>query len=748
VHKIIAGNKRILWQVSFILLGCSWLLGPAINRLLPPRAALISEYEMPGRPYSWLFRLCDILAALLLLIAAAYIYKKQSDRKSFIYPALIGVSILMLIDPLVTADCVQQANKCIGVSSLGNTIHGLESILVALLIFSLSVYDAARRKAIVSTYYMALQLVFAILLLTHIVDNYNYAALGQFVYQFLTVVWLAWFVVSMQPKAAARADKFQRYARHALAAWTYLNGIFAIIISLSHIHLLGFLRNVYFANNTAWLAQYGVVVGVSMLYVSRHLARGEHRARQLILIIFFAEVVKYSVIAPDADLLVLYAVTFATLFSFRQYFMRGSVSLSRHARLQEAGIILTGILVAVGVITAVLLRDHRHAQIALHSLDHFEDFVLFHDHAPHHLVRSSLLAHTAAALIAGTVFFVLWALFRPIKVVPATANGTERKLARHLLERVGQSSEDYFKILPSGQEYYWSANRRSFIAYKVTKTVVFALADPIASSSKQQANLLQDFTSHWHAYGYRVCFLLIPDGSVGLYQQAGLNTLQIGANAVVNVQEFADNTIKSKWWRWQINRGNKAGYTYHRSKAPHTLSLLRQAKAVSIVWLSRPGHREQGFTLGNYSHEYMKDCTIHYVTDKEGKMVAFANELPIFNHGKQTTVDLMRFLPDYNNAMPFLLANLIINTAEKQQFSHFDLGFVPLATMQNRLAAVVKFLGSKRFSSTGLAQFKNKFEPRWHNCFIAYDGDITDLASIALNMEEVIKPSNGPYDEL
>ncbi|MDB5175513.1 MAG: hypothetical protein JWM81_371 [Candidatus Saccharibacteria bacterium] len=739
VHKVLH-NKRILWQISFILLGSSWLLGPALNHLLSPRTALISEYEMPGKPFSWLFRISDILAALLLLWAVGYMVKKQQKPKNFIYSWLAAISILMLIDPIATASCVQVASKCITESTMSNYIHGVESILVAVIIFGLSAYDALHRKVLVSTYFMAFQLTFGILLITNVVSHYNYAALGQFTYQFITIIWLAWFVMSMQPQTVIRTERFQQYARLVFAVWTYLNGIFAIIISLSHIHLLGFLRNVYFANNTAWLAQYGVLVGISMLYVSRHLTRGEYRARQLVLIVLFFEVIKYSVIAPDVDLLALYAITFVTLFACRQYFMRGSVRLSRNARLQEAGILLTGVLVALGLVITVLLRDHHHAQIALHSLDHFEDFVLYHDQAPRHLVRSSLLAHTAAALLVGTVLFVLWSLFRPIKVVPETAGYAERQRARKLLEQVGQSSEDYFKVLSAGQEYFWSADRRSFIAYKVSKSVVFALADPVGPSYKKRVELLQSFTAYWHAHGYRVCFLLIPEQSLALYQASNLNTMQIGANAIVDVQAFASKTIKSKWWRWQTNRGTKAGYRYQSAQAPHPVALLQQTQRISDAWLARPAHREQGFTLGSYRPSYLQECTIHYITDQNGHMVAFANELPIFNHGIQTTVDLMRFLPDYNNAMPFLLANLIIDASQEQHFSKFDLGFVPLATMENRLATAVKFVGSKRFSSSGLAQFKNKFEPSWHNCYIAYDGDITDLASIALAMEEVIKP--------
>lgn len=149
---------------------------------------------------------------------------------------------------------------------------------------------------------------------------------------------------------------------------------------------------------------------------------------------------------------------------------------------------------------------------------------------------------------------------------------------------------------------------------------------------------------------------------------------------------------------------------------------------------------ERGFALGHFDEDYLAKCVIHYLTGANGKVVAFANELPQFQPRTVKTIDLLRYDPGADKAMPFLLASLIKDTAETESAIRiFDLGFVPFARAKGPLLAIAKTFSGDKFSAKGLEQFKNKFDPRWQPNYMAYDGDLGDLAVIALNIEKVME---------
>jgi phosphatidylglycerol lysyltransferase len=742
LQKLFADRKATAWQLMFLLSGTIWLFAPFLNPALSPHTTLISEFESPMQSFSLLFRFGDLMASVLLFGAILYVRSKPKVLGIKISPLLYVVAACMFLDAIATTNCQVIGRECTENINFSFYVHAFESVLGGTALLLLSLHDSFSRKRLTSTVFLVFQISYGIFNLTKLADTYSFGTLSQYVYVSLTITYLAWYVVSLLPARSVVDAPRTRFIRRAFTAWAYANGIFAILLSLAHIRMFGFFRNVYFGYDTAWLSQYGVLTGITMLYVSRHLSRGEHRARQLLLVLLFAEVLKNAVLSQHPILLVLYGLTFAILFVSGGSFTRGSIALSWHARFQEIGIVIAGILAAIAAVGLTLIHDHRHFEVVRNAINDFGNFELYYDKVPPHLLRSSLLAHTFTALIFGTILIILWSLFRPVRQKPENTTFFERTEMRNLLTKTANSSEDYFKLWPADKDYFWNAERTACIAYKISKSVVFVLADPIASTPAERAILLRAFMSYWKARGYRICVLLVSEPSIDLYKEVGFTTLQIGSNALVDSVQFAETTARNKWWRWQTNRGKKAGYEYRVSTAPHPVSLLTELKSVSDAWLTRPGHREQGFALGSYSDTYMQDSTIHYVVDATGSMIAFANELPIFNKLPLTTVDLMRFLPESNNAMPFLLTNTITGIGSKGTYRYFDLGFVPLANMDTLVSKIAKFAGAGRFSAAGLEQFKNKFEPEWQKCFIAYDGDVADLAIIGLTIEEAMKPSD------
>jgi lysylphosphatidylglycerol synthetase-like protein (DUF2156 family) len=719
----------LLWQILLILLGTTWLWAPHLNHNLSYRTALISQYETGFQPYSWLFRAGDFLAGSLVLVMGRFMFQRTAPKISGWLMVAIGAG--MMLDPLLATTCRQVGSACQEYFSLPFLLHAIETTITSLSFFALGVYDAYVRKRLVSVVFVIFQVVYGLLFVSQLANQQHFNTISQYVYEVTLIVWLAWFGRDyLRPNNFPFKKRELSLVKDTTAAWAFLNGILAILISLAHIHLLGRLKAFYFAGDNAWLAQHGVVVGILMLYLSRHLARGERRARQIFLAVVGIEALKYSLVSPHPLLMMSYLLTFCALFVFRDDFRRGTVPMTWRMRLREVYFMLASLLAAALAALVSLDRDSRVATITGRTFDNFFDYAAGRDSHPSHL-RSVLLAHTITAFIITAAAILLWILFRPYRTRRGV--GRDYALIETTLKKYSVSSEDFFKLWPKDKDYFWSKDG-AFIAYRRAGPIVFGLADPVGKNSGKALN---DFLEWARDRRLRACFMPVYTSSQKLYEKANLALLQIGSSAVIDIGHFLNVTANDKWWRWKRNRAEKRGYSYGVSEAPHAADFLKQLGSVSRAWLHIGGHAERGFALGYFNEDYLNQCRVHYLKDGGGQVIAFANQLPQFNNLRTATIDLLRYSPEHDDSMPYLLLGAI-GSMDKEGFEYFDLGFVPFAKAEGPLLSIAQALGGSRFSSKGLEQFKDRFDPDWQPNYIAYDGDLADLALVALNIERVM----------
>jgi phosphatidylglycerol lysyltransferase len=724
-----ARAKILLWQFLFLIAATTWLWAPHLNHSLSNRTTLISQYEVPGEPFSWLFRAGDILAGLLLISAAYGLLR--SLRHKVIASLLLVIGVGFTLDPILTTTCRHVLDACTEYYSAAFVLHAIETVTTASAIFLLGANDWAKRRRLVSASFVLFQVAYGVFFITQYASDHQINTLSQYFYQLSVIVWLAWFYRSIRlgDGVAASGSRESAIAKNAVSVWAFLNGLVALLLGLTHSHVSDRIRGLYFAGNSQWLAGHGVFVGVVMVYLSRHLARGELRARQIFLAITGVEVLKYAVVTPNPWLLSLYSLTFAALFILRDDFDRGSVAVTVRVRIRDALFIVIGLLLTVAAALLIIRQDPDRSAAVAQSIDHFFDYTIGQK-IPRGHMRGAVFARTESVFLVTGVGAVLWALFRPYKTTETQTMDTE--LVRSLLERHSTSSEDYFKLWPADKQYYFNQSQSGFIAYRTHGPVSLALADPV-SARPQKHKIISEFIALNRSLRLRTCFLPITPDSLPLYEDAGLEPLQIGASALISTEKFLQETARDKWWRWKNNQAAKSGYEYQQAVPPHSGRLLQQLKAVSDAWLTIDGHVERGFALGYFDESYMQACTIHYLQDETGKLIAFTNQVPNFPAVKTATVDLLRYLPEVN-AMPHLLFKTI-ESVHESGFSMFDLGFVPFASTTGPIQTIARLLNGDRFSSKGLEQFKNKFDPDWQPYYLAYDGDIADLALIALNLD-------------
>jgi lysylphosphatidylglycerol synthetase-like protein (DUF2156 family) len=725
-----------LWQVAYLLFATSWLFAPFLNYNLSDRETLINQFSIPGMPYAWLFRSCEFIAGCLLVFIAFQLYlKKRRMSLPVILVALIGVATIITV--LVPTTCTIVDSVCAEYLSPQLVVHRIVTALSAGSLFILAGWDAWKNKNVPSNIFFGLQIVVGLIFFSHLADIYDVSTISQFLYQGVSVVWIAWFVTN-QLREKQKINLFrQNFIIKALAVWIGLQAIGAILLGVAHIDYFSNFKGLYFGDDAALLGNYGIVVGVCLLYICRHIARGERRAWQLVLVILGLEILKYAAILPHPVILGLYIATFIFVFVSKRYFSRGLVAQTWRSKVYDTAVIIGGVLIAT-VVVGYILSYTRLDGVVDQALTHTQGVISRTHRFTQEHTLNKIETRAGEALVLATLWFILWTLFRPANLINSGVSKQELQEVQDVLDGASRSTEDFFKTWPHDKEYFWSEDRDAFIAFKVVGPIAFALADPIASNSVRQKKLLEEFITYCQEHGWRACFLLISEMSKPMYEKAGLRSMQIGASAVINIQDYVDQTSSNKWWRWQRNKGKKMNYQYEVLTPPHSATTLNNLKKVSDEWLKRGGHREEGFALGYFDEEYLQRCRLHTLRDEQGHIVAFVNEMPVFNNLPQTTIDLIRFVDDAPNANNYLLYNVLHQLDTENKFKFFDIGFVPLAQMKGRVANIARTLGANRFSASGLEQFKGKFVPDWRPNYIAYDGDLGDLALIALHLERAM----------
>jgi phosphatidylglycerol lysyltransferase len=289
-------------------------------------------------------------------------------------------------------------------------------------------------------------------------------------------------------------------------------------------------------------------------------------------------------------------------------------------------------------------------------------------------------------------------------------------------------------LWPEDKSYFFSSDQKAFIAYSIKRKVAICMGDP-AGAAKSINSLLKEFKQYCLDNGWIIAFIQTNHKYHRAYTAIGLHSILIGADAVINLEYFTNSTIHNKYFRNLVNRYNKNGLEVDAYPPPHDSKLIKELNKVSESWITLPHRKEWSFLTGRFEKDYLQYATLYVLRDKQGKALAFANELPSFKPGF-TTIDLMRHNSDAPTNSMDLLFIRIMQIKNKEGYSGFNLGMSPLDgkpfadnLFANLLILLYKksdiFIGFK-----GLHQFKAKYEPKWEPRYVWYQGSPARLPQI------------------
>ncbi len=338
--------------------------------------------------------------------------------------------------------------------------------------------------------------------------------------------------------------------------------------------------------------------------------------------------------------------------------------------------------------------------------------------------------------------FLIYTFIRPY--IFKTNNSPDENLAAsELVSQFGNSPLDYFKTY-SDKLLFFSENKKSFIAYRVSDNFAVALENPVAENQNEIKTCIAQFDRFCYDSGLKSIFYRVPEESIQIYRSLGKKTLFVGQSGIVDLQTFSLEGQSRKSLRNALNKIKEKELKATIQNPPIKDGLLQKLKSVSDEWLNNTEREEIIFSQGMFVWDELKMQTILTVENAEEKIIAFLNIIPDYVKG-EGTYDLIRKSNDApNGIMDFLLVELF-SYLKSQNYTSVNLGLAPMSGLQeprNFPEKSMKYAYERIRSFShykGLRDFKEKFSPVWQNEYLVYSHDY-DLLQIPAALTKVIKP--------
>jgi lysyl-tRNA synthetase class 2 len=497
----------------------------------------------------------------------------------------------------------------------------------------------------------------------------------------------------------------------------------------------------------ASVAVVGIGVGCGLLVMARGLRRRKHRALIATVALLGAAIAVH--LARGTELIqaaVSAAVVVVLLLGRRQFVGRPDPSSRSAIPLSLFGLgFAAWLLGAVTLITDhhELVRPWTGAGVLQQSLLGMAGIS-----GPLRFVNADAAAESryllaGLGMLAGLAALgVLLHSSAPIK----TANDSDRHRIRALLAQHGQVDSLGYFATRGDKSYVFSATGKAAVAYRVKTGVCLAAGDPIGDV-EAWPGAIEAWLQLTQQRAWIPAVLAASETGAAAYHRSGLDALEIGDEAVVEVADFTLDGRAMRSVRQAVNRARRAGYEVRIDPVWDLDPTHRmQAEQLSQRW--RRGSPERGFSmaLSRFAADEDPDCLIVQARNYLGELVAVLQFVPWGNDG--LSLDLVRRHPELENGVMELMIAELLASAPGRGVTRVSLNFAVFRSSLARgerigagpfLRAWVRLLlvASRWWQIASLYRANAKFRPAWEPRFICFAlaRDLGPIIGAALALE-------------
>jgi lysyl-tRNA synthetase, class II len=352
------------------------------------------------------------------------------------------------------------------------------------------------------------------------------------------------------------------------------------------------------------------------------------------------------------------------------------------------------------------------------------------------------------ALVGLTVVLSARALYLWLRPVSdrIRQSAEERRVVGQLVRSHGEDSLAFFS-LRRDKNYFFSASRESFLAYKVVAGVALVSGGPIGAEA-EFGDLLAEFRRVCHARGWRLALLGVHADVLPLARATGLRAIKLGDEAVVRPAAFSLEGRAVRKVRQSVARLERAGYAFEAVPAGDVDAELRtELERVSDAW--RGANAERGFSM-TMDDPFRERETVFAIARRGGTVGGFLHLVP---SAQGYSLGAIRRDPATPNG---LMEYLIVETlawAGDDGAEELSLNFCvftdllddPDGRLQNAARGVLRAF-DRVFQLERLLRFSRKFSPEWRPRYVCVER-LTDAPLVAfayLWVESLLTPP-GPW---
>ncbi|MCL4832398.1 MAG: bifunctional lysylphosphatidylglycerol flippase/synthetase MprF [Caldilineaceae bacterium] len=341
---------------------------------------------------------------------------------------------------------------------------------------------------------------------------------------------------------------------------------------------------------------------------------------------------------------------------------------------------------------------------------------------------------------AFTFGYAFLQILRPVLLRSASDSGT-RIRAQRVVEQFGRSSLARFALFPG--KTHWVSPAGSLIAYTVRGRVALALGDPIGPP-EDMAEALAGFLAFCRRNDWQATFYQTAEDFLSIYERAGLVSLCIGHEGIVDLASFNLSGGSNKTIRANVNKLRRLGLRAEMHRPPHSPGLMLQLRAISNEWLAMMRGRELRFSMGRFDEEYVRTSLVMAVYGPDGSIVAFANLVPEYQRN-EIAVDLMRRQAQVENGTMDLLFVSLFEWAKEAGYDTFNLGLSALSgvgdaetdpVLERALHYIYEHV-NQFYNFKGLHEFKEKYRPAWSPRYLIFPG-YPSLPAVGLALQSAM----------
>ncbi len=490
-----------------------------------------------------------------------------------------------------------------------------------------------------------------------------------------------------------------------------------------------------------------VVIGALLVYLGAGLRRGKQRAWQVAVglsaagaVLHLLNGLRFGGAAIFAALLVMLVVT------RRRFEAQPNPHSTVRALLALIGFAGTGFVIGfaeIAVRANKLIGDPGWVAWAQHSA-----MGLVGMEGPVRFARP--LGEAAVSVTTGLFGLLAFGaalvlLLRPGARLPERTADDDERLRDLLARHGGADSLGYF-AMRDDKALMWSPSGKAVLAYRVLNGVSLAAGDPIGDP-EAWPQAINAWLADCRAHGWTPAVLGCSNTAGKAYRRAGLDVVELGDEAIVDVPGFSLQGRPMRSVRQAVNRVERAGYTCEIGRQADLAPEIVQAAAAAAATF-RDGQVERGYSmaLSRLGDPADDECLLVLCRDGEGQVRGVLHFVPWGTDG--LSLDLMRGDRTADNGlMEFMIVSVLQAAGQlgvKQVSLNFavlrsvfaraeDLGAGPVLRIWVRLLR----MASRFWQIESLYRANAKYQPTWRPRYLCFPTarDLPRIAVAALQAE-------------